>query len=422
MTKDKHFFTISDEIKGEYKPSAYNVCLSKDGRLIYNTVSQAVAMFEKTDLSEYVDDMVENGFLVKSDTDELSDLKKEYDSRESFSKELHLIIALTLDCNFRCFYCYEKHPKRYMHDDVKLAIVNLVKKNAMLGKNISITWYGGEPMLDFDSIKELTSKFKKICETYNVNYCASMISNGYLFNDESIREIDNLCIKDIQITLDGIKEVHEKRRPMIGGTSSFHQIVENIIRINNETSAVVKLRINVDKSNIDRAHQLIEYCSNLGLHNIDLTLGLMKAFGCDHSCGNANDELFSMFEFSQEYLKFREHAKKLGFERAVNKMTPKYKINSCTMDAPNSYVVDPEGFVYKCISQVGQPSNSIGNVKLEFDSNAHKRISPFANKLCSKCVYFPICKGGCLLNNSKQNAECNIWKFVTKSIILSDIG
>ena len=157
-----------------------------------------------------------------------------------------------------------------------------------------------------------------------------------------------------------------------------------------------------------------------GLQNIDANLGMMKEFGCDH-CSTCKNSLFSMKEFSEEYLLFRDRAEELGFHIATSKMSPGYKVNSCIMDAPNAYVIDPLGDVYKCISQVGRPEYSIGNVQTGFDDCSHTRYNPFENAVCSNCRYFPICKGGCLLNNKGQTRECNVWRFITESLILREI-
>lgn len=416
------FLSLPESIATEYKLSIYNLYLDEVSRTVYNTKTQAVCCFDDCMVKAAdVDLMLENGFLVRGEEDELEDLKTEYDSREQFCDELHLILATTMDCQFRCFYCYEKHPHKYMNTEVKNAILNLVEQHAAKGHNISIVWYGGEPLLDFSTIRDMTLQFKTICKAHSVHYKASMISNGYLFNDEMISQLNDLCIESVQITVDGMREIHEKRRPMIDGNKSFERIIENIIKIHDNTDTRVHLRINVDKSNIDSAYDLLNYIAKLGLNDIDANLGMMKAFGCDHVCDPNSTLIFSMKEFSAEYLCFRDHAKELGFNVAISKMVPDYKINSCTMDAPNSYVIDAEGYVYKCISLVGQQERSIGNVLTRFNDNAHLLYSPFSNTMCRKCKYFPVCKGGCLLNNSENKKECNVWQYITEKLMLREI-
>lgn len=423
MRNNKCFLTMPAEVACAYKFSKYNIYLEASKGLVYNSVSQAVSMFENPIIDlKSIPELIDSGFIVPVDTDELSEIRKEYDEREQLSREFHLIIATTLDCQFRCFYCYESHSNVYMNEDVKQAIINLVSKQAMTGKNISIVWYGGEPMLDFDSVHELTRNFIEACNAYGVNYRASMISNGYLFTQEHIAELDTLKIQSVQVTVDGMKEVHERRRPLSDGGSSFERIIQNMKNIKEKSNAEVHLRINVDKSNLSSAYELIQYCADIGLNDIDVNLGMMKEFGCSHLCGNLNPDLFTMREFSDAFLKFRDFIEKVGFESTVRKMTPEYKINSCTMDAPNAYVIDPYGWVYKCISQAGQIEQNIGNVLTEFDENAHMIYNPFLLKKCVSCKFFPICKGGCLLNNSGRAVECNVWSYITKELILREIS
>ena len=315
MRNNKCFLTMPAEVACAYKFSKYNIYLEASKGLVYNSVSQAVSMFENPIIDlKSIPELIDSGFIVPVDTDELSEIRKEYDEREQLSREFHLIIATTLDCQFRCFYCYESHSNVYMNEDVKQAIINLVSKQAMTGKNISIVWYGGEPMLDFDSVHELTRNFIEACNAYGVNYRASMISNGYLFTQEHIAELDTLKIQSVQVTVDGMKEVHERRRPLSDGGSSFERIIQNMKNIKEKSNAEVHLRINVDKSNLSSAYELIQYCADIGLNDINVNLGMMKEFGCSHLCGNLNPDLFTMREFSDAFLKFRDFIEKVGFE------------------------------------------------------------------------------------------------------------
>lgn len=414
---NKAFIRLPEEISKEYRLSMYNVYLPEK-RVVYNTYTGALSEFEDDELRlSDLDALIECGFIVRNDSDELAELKYEYDNRESLSDELHLIIATTLDCQLRCVYCYEEHPSVYMKDSVKNDIYRLVDRYASGGKNISVVWYGGEPLLDFESIKTMSEEFIKTCDRYGVSYSASMISNGYGLDDDKISKLKELHILSIQITIDGMKKIHESRRPMSDGSESFDRIISNVLHLYNDSDTEVHLRINVDKENISSAYELVDYCAQLGLKDIDLNLGMMKEFGCDHNCSGCSNRLYSMKEFGEEFVRFKDHLENKGFLHAIEKMQPEYKVNSCTLDAPDAYVIDPQGYVYKCISKVGQKEFSIGNVSDGFDNNAHRAVDPFSFKTCSDCRYFPICKGGCLMNNSSQNRECNIWRFITEDLI-----
>ena len=425
MKSCEYRLIIPDEFKDRYRESDYNVYVEMSGRyIVYNTFTEAVAELESCTIDkEAADGLLELGMLVEAETDELDMIRDEYDKREALMDSFHLIIALTMDCQLRCGYCYEEHPKQYMNPVVAAAVIDLVREKAGAGKNISIVWYGGEPLLHYSMLKNLTKAFQTICKENHVGYTASMISNGVALTDQMIAELDDLMIRSAQITVDGMAEFHDKRRPAAGGGKTFDRILRNIEKVQKTTDVCVKLRINVDKENIESAFELVRYCASKGLQDMDLTLGMLKEFGCDHKCAGCNPNLFSTEEFAGVFVSFRELAGELGFERAYEKMQPEYKVNSCTLDCPDSYVIDAEGYVYKCISQVGQPDKSIGNVITGFDETAHDRFSPFVRKECTKCKYFPICKGGCL--NSGQvagNQQCEVWRYATKDLIRMDFA
>lgn len=411
--------TLENVLKKKYKLSAYNLYISKNNNIvIFNTrTSNIVELESPMIIEEYVEDLLRLGMIVTKETNELKQLKEEYNNRSLVCNSFNAIIAVTQDCQCRCFYCYEEHPKVYMDDRTKSSLVELVKKHASLGEKINIVWYGGEPLLDFQTIVELTTKFQSICKKYDVKYSAQMISNAYGFDNRMISQIDDLDIKEVQITLDGLREEHNKRRPVIGDKDPFETIINNILQINSKSHTNIKVRINVDKNNSEEAYRVIDLLKDYNLEHFDITLGMLKTFGCTGHCTRCNS-LFSMKEFANEYVRFRDYLKINGFEKACSKMQPIPKMNACTLDSPNSYVIGPDGECYKCISQVGEKEHSIGNVNTGFDEEAHKQFSAFNFESCRHCKYLPICRGGCLYRKAKiDNSECEIWKYCTEKLI-----
>ena len=399
--------TLENELKKKYKLSAYNLYIPKNNNIvIFNTHSLNIVELESTMIIEkYAEDLLRLGMIVTRETNELKQLEEEYNNRSLHCHCFNAIVAITLDCQCRCFYCYETHPKVYMDERTKASLVELVKKHAASGENINIVWYGGEPLLDFQSITELTKRFQFVCKEYDVTYSAQMISNAYGFDERIISQIDDLNIKEVQITLDGLKEEHNKRRPVIGDKDPFEKIVNNILQINCTSHTDIKVRINVDKNNIEEAYRVIDLLKDYNLEHFDITLGMLKTFGCTGHCARCNS-LFSMEEFASEYVRFRDYLKINGFEKA------------CTLDSPNSYVIGPDGECYKCISQVGEKEHSIGNINAEFDEKSHERYNAFSFEDCRSCKYLPICRGGCLYRKAKiDNSECEIWKYCTEELI-----
>lgn len=157
--------------------------------------------------------------LVEDDDYEIRKIKFINSARRFSQNTLTLTINPTFACNFACPYCFEEgHPTNRMSDETEENVVRFVK--GYKPKNISVTWFGGEPLLEFNRIKSLTNKLKAL----NVGYNASMITNGYLLTKEKANEFENLSINRVQITLDGVRDSHDCRRFLKGGKPTFDTI------------------------------------------------------------------------------------------------------------------------------------------------------------------------------------------------------
>ena len=82
---------------------------------------------------------------------------------------LSFVISLTEQCNFLCKYCYETHNPMKLFSDVKQNIINHIKHNIHNFTALDVTWFGGEPLLSFNDIIDLSQDFMKIC-FFNRNY------------------------------------------------------------------------------------------------------------------------------------------------------------------------------------------------------------------------------------------------------------
>ena len=102
---------------------------------------------EKNFDAKLIADMKSSGCLIDDDVDELKRLEFYRNLAKYDATNLGLTIAPTLDCNFRCKYCFETHPKGKMTSETQAALVNFVESRLARTKNFSVTWYGGEPLL-----------------------------------------------------------------------------------------------------------------------------------------------------------------------------------------------------------------------------------------------------------------------------------
>ena len=109
------------------------------------------------------------------------------------------------------------------------AICREVQEAAERKKNIHISWYGGEPLLAKDAVWDLSKQFLKSCETFGAYYSATIITNGYLIDDETVENFLKYKIVKVQITIDGPPDIHNKRRKLKNDSKpTFDVILKNV--------------------------------------------------------------------------------------------------------------------------------------------------------------------------------------------------
>ena len=223
------------------KKSKFNFCYKRDNNenIIYNTFSKAIILLDDEEYSQYEGqeiqnenikkELLENGIYVEDDFNEM-DFLKYFHYKTKFSNEtLYLTIAPTLDCNFACPYCYENRRKGKMTQEIQDAIVDFVEDAISKGtKKLDISWYGGEPLLYPDIVESLSRRINDLAQRSGCTVSMHMVTNGYLLTEPIVEMLDEVGVSRIQITLDGLKNYHDVRRPLRNGAGTFDKIIENL--------------------------------------------------------------------------------------------------------------------------------------------------------------------------------------------------
>ena len=212
--------------------------------VLYNNIDQ---------YSDFIKKMYSEGFLVDDEVDELQAIKNLYE-KTTVSDRYELMILPTYDCNFSCWYCVQHHRKEYMSDDiirkVKLHIKKYIVKHNI--KSFNIMWFGGEPMLTIDTMKDITSFAKQFCKDNGVLFDCSITTNGSLLTSDNIMLLKELSFDDFQITLDGNIQEHNKVRFNANIPDSFDLILSNVATIVRQIPDVnLTLRYNYTRNNLD---------------------------------------------------------------------------------------------------------------------------------------------------------------------------
>lgn len=413
------------------KPSKFNHFLpfTPEQSIAYNALSNALALIDSEKLKMYTEfvhagkdikdkelekDLLHGSFLVEDNIDELDIIRHNMLRGRYATNVLTLTIAPTSDCNFRCVYCYQKSVLscEYMSESIQDAIVNLIDSMKSHLQAVSVTWYGGEPLLALPIIQKLSTEFMKICDENHILYDANMITNGYLLTRNTLEVLKNIKVKFFQITLDGGPEQHNAKRPLFNGKETFWTILDNL-RNGYDLLPRVSLRINLDCDNLSAGDEVKRYLVEYGM--IDKVVPYYGRIRNDNECYD-DGKCLNACEFAEiEY----------NFALEVNLSTPQNSVklpNSrtsfCGADKVYSFVISANGLLYKCWSDIGNPLKSIGNILNSInDINStyleYLLFDPTQVIPCKNCNILPICMGGCPFQrivSGKQ--ECSKYKYI----------
>lgn len=404
--------------------------LSGTGVLLYNAFTSSLAAMGQDEYRAYMDFCSEGvpiednklieqlrlgGFLIDDGYDEKQELRLRLLGGRFQSSSLGLTIAPTSDCNFRCVYCYEKDRLRpsYMSEEVMAGVVDLLRKRAGDIKELSVAWYGGEPLLAFGVIEKLSAQFLAICEENHIRYNAGIITNGSLLTRERVEKLNALKVGFYQITVDGTRENHNRTRPFKGGGATYDLILDNIGKCYDLLPAV-SLRVNVDKSSISAAEEIRSTLKARGLDGkVRPYLGKITNDGNDPALSSV---CFTGQEFARSLLSFLESGEN-GDDVWLSKF-PAAKGNFCGADSLSSWVIDSDGMLYKCWNDIGKKNMAVGSLLTGEYMNpgaaySYMTFDPTEDPVCSKCRFLPLCMGGCPNFRLKGNSGecCTTYKY-----------
>ena len=200
--------------------------------------------------------------------DEVEELKFQHHLARFDQTSLGLSIAPTLACNMDCGYCYEGNKKGRMQPEIVEAVLDYIETRAPALRSLDINWYGGEPLLAMDIIEDLTESMLDLAQEFNFNFNATMITNGYLLTEENCdRLAEDFKIRNVQITLDGFSEIHNRKRPLKNGRESFDTILKNALYASEKMQ--VNIRVNIDKSfTVETIQKLLDELKNKGSNDL----------------------------------------------------------------------------------------------------------------------------------------------------------
>lgn len=348
--------------------------------------------------------LIDKGFIVVADCDERQKREALF-TQINANKMLRLIILPTEQCNYRCKYCYESFKKGKMKLEVQNAIIKFVQKNLHYYSGIRLSWFGGEPLLAMDIIETLSTKIMEICKRTKRKYISDITTNGYLLDLDAFRKLLEWNVVEYQITIDGIKEIHDSKKPLVNGEGTFDIVTKNLkdIKDNIKSSAFsIIIRSNVTDDAVTSMDEFTDFFYDLIGDDKRFSFFLRPAG--DWGGENRLDEMTQNRIEEQDISIVYENFYKTCHPFKINTHQSFYALGGCMCYASflDSYVIDSLGNLRKCTCELDDDQYCIGHLNeagvMDIDYNKHVQwignTVRFSEK-CDMCNFSPLCFGAC---------------------------
>jgi len=336
--------------------------------------------------------LANRGFLVKDTYDEKAildlDIQRISHARPS---TFSLAIGPTMSCNFNCFYCFEQDfrhktpPWRKMSKETADQTIKFVQNTIPVSTPLEIIWYGGEPLLAPEVIEYLGARLQEVGYQFKDNE-TFIITNGYYLTEKNVKKlVDTVKLRRAQVTIDGPRNIHNRRRPLIDGTGTYDVIMGNVAIAAHYLDSIV-LKINVDKTNVEYVPDLLDIIKNELPSNVFPSVDSVATETVE------NPKFSSICFTAQEYASVYKQYFFLRNDLPRPSLT-------CSANTESGFGIDDEGYLYKCWEELGKKSVAVGNVWEGITNyELYKKwltldTSKYPEK-CESCSILPLCGAG----------------------------
>ena len=412
----------------QYKNNGYNIVLdvcSGSVHVVDDLVYDVIALYKELNREEIakklpqyseedifeacdeIEALKEAGQLFTEDVykDAIIDFKK----RKTVVKALCLHIAH--DCNLACKYCFAEEGE--YHGDRSLMSYEVGKKaldfliaNSGNRVNLEVDFFGGEPLMNFQVVKDLVAYGRSQEEKHNKKFRFTLTTNGMLLNDD-VMEFANKEMANVVLSVDGRKEVHDYMRPTRNGKGSYDLIIDKfkkMAELRNQTNYYV--RGTFTHHNLDFSKDVL-HLADMGFKQISMEPVVAPD---EQPYAIKEEDLPKLFEeydnLAKAMIEREQDGKGFNFFHFMIDLTGGpclYKRLSGCGSGTEYLAVTPWGDLYPCHQFVGMEEFKLGNVDTGIEKtelvDEFKLCNVYAKDKCKDCFARFYCSGGCAANS-----------------------
>lgn len=276
------------------------------------------------------------------------------------NEHLHLVILPTEACNFRCVYCYEDFRLGAMEPWVVRGIKELLSRRAPELSRLVIGWFGGEPLLARGVIEDVMTHVRALAAANpRMRVVSDTTTNGYLLTRDMAERLIELGVSQYQVSFDGPREWHDRKRVRAGGGPTFDRIWGNLLDLRAlERDFSVTLRVHVDRENAALVRQFIDQCAEAFAADRRYEI-FIRGLG---RLGGANDASLSVLEKAEGEPVYEE-LKAYARTRGLRTLEFSSEDQVCYAARANSFVVRADGRLNKCTVSLEHTNNQVGRIR-----------------------------------------------------------
>lgn len=362
-----------------------------------------------------IEQLKKDGALFTKDVYE--EYIRDFKQRSTVVKALCLHIAH--DCNLACKYCFAeegeyKGHRELMSLEVGKKALDFLIENSGNRKNLEVDFFGGEPLMNLQVVKELVKYGRELETKHNKKFRFTLTTNGVLLDDE-VMEFANKEMSNIVLSIDGRKEVNDAMRPSRNGKGSYDLILPKFKKLaesRNQTNYYV--RGTFTHNNLDFSED-VKHLADLGFQQISVEPVVALP---EDSYAITEEDLPILFEeydkLAKLMLQYKKEGKDFNFFHFMIDLSGgpcvAKRLSGCG-SGTEYLAVTPWGDLYPCHQFVGIPEYLMGNVfegvKTPELRNEFKHCNVYSKEKCRNCFAKFYCSGGCAANSFKFHENIN---------------
>lgn len=396
----------------------------------FDLLDHAEPPFEK-ECPKNVMDILKENYTEEEIKEAYADILELYDNKLLYSDDVYgdysktvvespikaMCLHISHDCNLRCKYCFAStgdfgKGRKLMPFEVGKAAIDFLLEKSVGRENLEVDFFGGEPLMNFDVVKQIVEYARSKEEEYHKNFRFTITTNGMLLDDDTIDYI-NKEMYNVVLSIDGRKEVNDRMRVRVDGSGCYDRILPKFKKlVDGRSDKEYYVRGTYTKYNLDFSEDVM-HLYEAGFDEISVEPVIESPEEAYAITEEDLDQIYAEYDKLVDRIgAIRKNGKHINFFHFMIDLDQGpcviKRLRGC--GSGNEYVsITPDGDIYPCHQFVGHDEYKMGNIEEgTFNNDIKKEFAGchvYSKPACQECWARFYCSGGCNANNFVFNGD-----------------